>query len=233
MTDTRIDDGHVDDLLPLYGLDALDDVQTRRVRRHLATCEICAAEAALWAEDAANLHTDTEPVPDELRRRIMDAVDRELSAADRRPRHWGRWIAAACMAIVVAAGGVVWWRVAQPDTATQETSVVAIDDVLTAPDMQKSAGTVGTGTVAAMYAPSQRATVVTVKGLPTTEKAMGYQVWVEVDGKLKSAGMVHADQQSSVIMTDMSRPAGVSLSVEPMTGSPRPTSPLLVQVPMP
>ncbi|EGD56564.1 anti-sigma factor [Gordonia neofelifaecis] len=234
MTETRHrSDEHVDDLLPLYALDALDEIQSRRVREHLLVCIGCAGEYAVWAERAADLNTSAEPVPDSVRARLMDAVDRE-SGDQRGPRRWTRWAAAACIVMAAGAGGAVAWHVVTGHAQTVEQSADgAMRDVLAAPDMQKSTGTLGAGNVAAMYSPSQRATVVTVEDLPPTEQAMGYQVWISVDGRMKSAGVVPADDRSSVVMTDMGRPAGVSLSVEPMSGSPEPTSPMVVQVPMP
>ncbi|WP_346075830.1 anti-sigma factor domain-containing protein [Gordonia cholesterolivorans] len=229
---------HPRDLLPLHALDALDELDRRRVEAHLQTCPECAAAWAAWQETAADLSTDADPVPPPVRAALMRAVDGEASAApsagrSRRSRRWVRAAAAACIA-VAAAGGVVTWRVvADHRPSATSTSGTSMDDVLAAPDMEKATGAVGDGTVKAMYAPSQRATVVSVENLPPTDHRTGYQVWITVDGRKKSAGMVHGADTSSVIMTDMSRPADVSLSVEPMTGSPQPTSPMVVQFPIP
>ena len=100
--------------------------------------------------------------------------------------------------------------------------------------MTKASASMINGTVAAMYAPSQRATVVATTDLPPIAPDMMYQVWITVGGTVKSAGMVPGGQadKSMVVMTDMERPTMVGLSVEPAAGSAQPTSPMVVRFPI-
>ncbi|WOC12225.1 anti-sigma factor [Gordonia sp. MP11Mi] len=213
--------------LAALAVNAVDDVERRRLEHHLARCAACRDELDTLRQASALLSTDEEPVPDDLRRRVLAAVD------EPRRRSWTRTrIAAAAACIVVAAGvgGAVWTtqRGDRPAVSHDHT----MDQVLAAPDMRKASGAVGDGSVAAMYSPSHRATVVSVDGLPGVEPSMGYQVWITVGGAMKSAGVVSPGNSSSVVMTDMERPVDVGLSVEPMTGSSEPTSPMVVSFPI-
>ncbi|WP_026919459.1 anti-sigma factor [Gordonia shandongensis] len=232
---------HPNDLLALYALDVLDEVEAARVRRHVHACADCDEEVAMWQEEAARLGDRAVEVPPDLRRRVLAAVDADptgrRSAGSVRLLRGRRAVAAAAVVLVAAGGGVAAWRIldrnADPASSSVTASDAMMDKVLSAPDMRKATGPIGGGEVKAMYAPSQRATVVTAENLPPAPDAMGYQVWITVGGRMKSAGMVTGGDSSSVLMTDMDRPADVSVSVEPMSGSSAPSSPMLVSFPMP
>ncbi|QRY63477.1 anti-sigma factor [Gordonia sp. PDNC005] len=225
-------DEHPLDALGALAVDAVDDVERRRLLRHVDDCPSCGAELDNLRQAAAMLSTDVEPVPDHLRSAVLAATYDPRSSRDRRA---ARLIVAAAVGLVVVAGGVgaaVWssHRAADSPAVVHDDTIA---QVLAAPDMEKSTGEVGGGTIAAMYAPSMRATVVTVADLPATEPAMGYQVWITVGGRKKSAGVVHSGSgDTSVLMADMDRPGDIGLSVEPMTGSHQPSSPMVVTIPM-
>lgn len=221
---------HPVDELAALAVDAVDDVERLRIERHVANCAPCRDELDSLRQTAVLLANDEDPVSDDLRRRVLRAVDDD---EPRRLRRVRPVLAAAAAVVVIAAGagigGAVW-------SAQRDAPAVGTDDqmhqVLAAPDMRKATGAVGGGSVAAMYSPSHRATVVSVDGLPDVEPAMGYQVWITVGGAVKSAGVVGAGDPFAVMMTDMDRPVDVGLSVEPMTGSPEPTSPMVVSFPL-
>lgn len=233
-------DSHRVDLLAVLAVDALDDVERRRVLRHVEECSRCRDELDALREAASSLATQEQPVSDDLRTRVLEAVDDEpdrRSEPEPRRRTWppavfAAAVVAAAVAVVVGVGGVVWVTHrddAQPSIAQDGT----MNEVLAAPDMRKATGDVGGGTVAAMYSPSMRATVVSVDRLPDVDPGMGYQVWITVDDQMKSAGVVRAGNKSAVMMDDMGEPADVGLSVEPMDGSPAPTSSMVVSFPVP
>lgn len=226
-------DEHPVDALGALAVDAVDEVERRRLLRHVDTCQGCRIEYDGLREAAAMLSTDVDPVSDDLRSAVLAATREPKPTRDRRA---ARLMVAAAVGLVVVAGGVgaaVW----SSNRADDGPAVVLHDDtvqqVLAAPDMEKATGELGGGSVAAMYAPSMRATVVTVADLPATEPAMGYQVWITVGGRMKSAGVVRSGAgDTSVLMADMDRPADVGLSVEPMAGSHQPSSPMVVTIPM-
>ncbi|MEJ9078958.1 anti-sigma factor [Gordonia malaquae] len=226
-------DEHPLDALGALAVDAVDDVERRRLLRHVDDCPSCGAELDNLREAAAMMSTDVEQVPERLRSAVLAATHSPKPRHDRRAK---RLMVAAAVGLVVVGGGIgaaVW----SSNRAGDAPPIVLHDDtmrqVLAAPDMEKSTGTVGDGTIAAMYAPSMRATVVTVADLPATEPEMGYQVWITVGGRKKSAGVVRSGAgDTSVVMADMDRPGDIGLSVEPMAGSHQPSSPMVVTIPM-
>jgi hypothetical protein len=225
-------DEHPLDALGALALAAVDDVERRRLLRHLDECPSCRDEFDQLRQAAASLSTDAEPVSDDLRSAVLAATYTTRSKRDRRA---ARLMVAAAVGVLVVAGGVgaaVWSanRAGDPPAVVHDDTM---QQVLAAPDMEKATGELGGGSVAAMYAPSMRATVVTVADLPATEPAMGYQVWITVGGRMKSAGVVRSGAgDTSVLMADMDRPGDIGLSVEPMAGSHQPSSPMLVTIPM-
>ncbi len=68
-------DDHPDDLLAAVALDAVDDVERRRVMRHVDGCATCRAALDALEETAASLSTTTAPVSEDLRKRVMASVD--------------------------------------------------------------------------------------------------------------------------------------------------------------
>ncbi|MCF8603848.1 anti-sigma factor [Gordonia sp. HY442] len=229
-------DDHPVDLLAALAVDAVDDVERRRLMRHVDRCAQCRAELDALTETAASLSVEEESVDEDLRSRVLAAVDDEPQRRRWSPAAFAAVVVAAAVAVVVSVSVVVWANhrddaqpaIAQPTISQDGT----MNEVLAAPDMRKATGAVGDGTVAAMYSPSMRATVVSVDGLPGVDPKMGYQVWITVDDQVKSAGVVRAGDKSSVVMTEMGTPVDVALSVEPMDGSPEPTSSMVVSFPV-
>ncbi|GAB18625.1 anti-sigma-K factor RskA [Gordonia effusa NBRC 100432] len=227
----------------LYVVDGLPHDERVAFEEHLRACPICAEDIAGLRETVAALSVPGATLPTGVRERVMAAVDAESEARSSggvvelttRRRRTQTWLAAACAVVVAFGAAVVIWQVT--DTTTSEPPVAnppMVQSVLTAPDMTKASGALEKGTVAAMYAPSQRATVVATESLPAIPSNMMYQVWITVGGKKKSAGMVPGGQpdKTMVVMTDMERPTTVGLSVEPAAGSSQPTSPLVVDFPV-
>ncbi|MGO3326044.1 anti-sigma factor domain-containing protein [Gordonia sp. (in: high G+C Gram-positive bacteria)] len=233
-------DDHPVDLLGALALGAVDDVEARRLMRHVDRCAQCRAEVDALTETAASLSTEEDPVSDDLRSRVLGAVDDEPQGRRWSPAAFAAVVAAAAVAVVVSVSVVVWVShrddtqpaIAQPSSSQDVHREDTTNAVLAAPDMRKATGAVGDGSVAAMYSPSMRATVVSVDRLPAVDPNMGYQVWITVDDQVKSAGVVPAGDKSSVLMTEMGTPVDVALSVEPMDGSPEPTSSMVVSFPV-
>lgn len=223
--------GHgADGTAELYAVGGLPDDERVTFERHVHSCDSCAAEVAQLRDTVAALTVDGVELPVGLRDRVMSAVDAESSSVGelRRRRVLG-WLAAACAMAVALGIAVTVWRSSAPDP---QQSVAA--SVMSASDVTTASGTLARGSVAAMYAPSQRATVVATSNLPAVAPTMMYQVWLTVGGVQKSAGMVPGGRsaESMVVMTGMAQPSMVGLSVEPAAGSAQPTSPLLVRFPV-
>ncbi|MFW0791016.1 anti-sigma factor [Gordonia sp. CPCC 205333] len=227
----------------LYVVDGLPDDERTAFERHVRSCPICADDVAALSETVAALSLPGAELPGGVRQRVMAAVDAEggdnvaggvVDLAARR-RRTQILLAAACAVVVALGAAVVMWRV--NDTSASQPPIAnppMVQSVLSAPDMTKASDSLEQGTVAAMYAPSRRATVVATEGLPAIPSTMMYQVWITVGGKKKSAGMVPGGrpEKSMVVMTDMERPITVGLSIEPASGSSQPTSPMVVDFPV-
>ncbi len=219
----------------LYVLDAVPPDERAGFERHLDTCDQCRADVDSFRSTVEAMGGPATTMPPGLRASVLAAVDEEASRVIRLTRRRRiMWLAAACAMVVALAAGFTVWRSANPTPAPNIAQSAVVSSVMSAPDMTKASASMVNGTVAAMYAPSQRATVVATADLPPIAPDMMYQVWITVGGAVKSAGMVPGGQadKSMVVMTDMERPTMVGLSVEPATGSVQPTSPMVVRFPI-
>jgi putative zinc finger protein len=110
----------VRELLPEHLLSSLDDVIDADVRRHLRGCAACRDERMKLEDGVAALSRavhDQDP-PDELRERVMSALDDEWRDPERVPvatsapirsRSRSVWMAvAAAIAVVFVAGSLTW-----------------------------------------------------------------------------------------------------------------------------
>src|SRR6476659_8621799 len=95
-----------------YAVNALDDVERAAFERHLADCEVCAAEVAGLSEAAAAMtHAVEVSPPPALRDRLMAqvATTRVLPPVVQpiRPGRRRSFLVAAAAAVVLAIGGGV------------------------------------------------------------------------------------------------------------------------------
>lgn len=91
---------HVRDDAPLLALGVLDGAERLQATSHVASCGECAREVAAFERVCGDLGalSAVTPLPPELRRRVLGAVDPDLVRGARGPR----WLAAAA----VLAGGM-------------------------------------------------------------------------------------------------------------------------------
>lgn len=206
-----------------YALDAIDSAERadiearlkaasgdmrqnfRRVVRELHETMAVAAAAA------------TTSPPPELRSRIMDAVGL-LEPEVRDNRKWRRIAIAAAAAAVVGLGGVAAVQL----TANQRGSVV--DLVMQAPDGRTATVTLAGGTATLTYSHEKDSAVLEFEGVTPPEAGKVYQLWL-FKGPPQSAGTVSAsDLGSRRVITDLGPATAFAITVEPLGGSPAPTS---------
>lgn len=72
------DHKHIENLLGVYSLDALDDEERRSVDRHLEACPRCRSEVQEHREVAASLLGESSPSPTH----VWDGIASELDASD-------------------------------------------------------------------------------------------------------------------------------------------------------
>jgi len=158
-----------------YALDAVDDAERDRIRRHLARCPACAQEARGLREAATRMAlAAAEPPPPQLREKVMAAVAQtrqqapagEPSTLTRKGAAWrqaagrgrhgssaapGRaWmprLAAVAMSLVVVAAVVlaVAQVVTQSRLNTARAQQAALSAVLSAPDARTATASVQNG----------------------------------------------------------------------------------------
>ena len=246
------DDTDVRDLLGAYAVDAVDDVDRRRVERLLAADPDAAREVDSLRATAAMLGAAASAAPPpELRRTVLDQLSaaEQVTASDpaagrsRRPgsprrRTW--WLSVAAAAVIAAAvPSALAWRQTQEvhriQAQQQEVGALLADPLA----QVRRAEVPGGGTVVGVLA--QARALVTAAGLQEPGAGKVYQLWVVRDGvalpdAVMAAGarIVRATPDDYVVLTH-GYAAGDSLAVtvEPTGGSLKPTtSPIVVLSPV-
>ena len=223
------------------------------MRDHVATCPVCASEAAelVLARDALLNVTPTRTAPRELKERVMAQVraDAELFAAaggqradaphvpapgarparrESRLRSWLRSplplaAAAACALVLIAGGALIGSRSAATRAAAGRAPCSARS---TAP---------GAGGQAKLVIDDSGTAHLVVSGLPNPGARRVYQVWLQ-SGKqapvpTKALFSVTADGSGeTVVPSDLEGVDRVMVTSEPEGGSKAPTRPALIAV---
>jgi anti-sigma-K factor RskA len=233
-------------------MDAVPDPDRSRFERHLARCESCRQEVRGLREATAALAAATAVQPPaQLRDTVLRAVGqtRQLPPADAAtpatwapPRHRRRpgWrprlavaLAAALAAVAVAAGVVTFGIQGRLDQAQHRDHMVAA--VLSASDatmMSRPVRTGGTATVVMSH--RERALVFTAADLRVLPAGESYELWLIGPAGARSAGMIdgsgHGRMVGPMVVSGLAAGDSVGMTVEPDSGSPRPTSPPLVLI---
>ena len=249
-------------LIGAYVLDAVSDAERRLFEDHIAGCSGCARETADLLEATALLAGETavEP-PSHLRDRVLAAVadTRQLppdtddrtqqppkarpgTSADRNPwlRRTAALAAAAGIAVAVTLG------IQAVDTNDRlERDLQALEQVntrndqvtelLAAPDAKLVRGDVaggGTGTVVASPTKGQVAFI--AHGLARLPEDRTYQLWlIGADGPRPAGLLASSDgPPGPVLASGFTGREAVGLTVEPRGGSPLPTTPTVVVLPL-
>ena len=230
-----------------YALDAVDDLERAAFERHLRECEACSLEVGELRETVARL-ADTAAVepPPSLRASVLDVVSRTPQAPPGRPgrsqstghaaaARWRRFAAVSVAAGVIAAGaGVGTWAVANQniDDARQVAAearrrATEIEQVLSAPDAKVFPMAVSGGTINVIVSQSRNRAVAALAGLPDPGEGKVYQLWMlsvpNEPASARSPGPLPVGQTSGSQLLDVDNAVQFGVSVEPKSGSPKPT----------
>lgn len=236
-------------LIGAYVLDAVDDVERAAVERHLAGCEVCAAEAAELREAAARLAESTaQPPPPGLRERVLAeaAQTRQARPTGRQPRpggsaRWRRWTAVAVAACLVAVGGgFAAWSVQQQRVYAERVRAEAareradqaqrraddIATVLAAPDaVTRRVEVAGGGRVTVVVSARQDRAVVVLDELRRTPAGKAYQLWLIKGAQPRSAGVLPSRAtKATQLLYGLGGADLLGVTVEPAGGSRQPTT---------
>ena len=229
---------HVQELLPVFALDALEGDETVQASEHLAACPACRAELAAFQAVADQLPLavpDAAPAAD-LKQRLMARVQPSRpavpAAAPRAPwwqplADWMRrampaWGAVSVVLIVaLSVSNLLLWQRATRSNVTPQPGAMrtmGIQGTDAAPD--------AIGTVV-IDADGDHGALV-VDGLPLLDVDHQYQVWLIKDGQQTSGGIFSVDEEGYGVHW-LSAPQPLSsydalgVTIEPAGGSPGPT----------
>lgn len=214
-----------------YALDALDADERRAFEAHYPGCEICAADVAAHREVAADLASlPAAAPPPEMRSDVLRRIDdtRQVSPIESpvgiSPPRWLPLAAAAVLLLAVGALVVAVRQGSDDDIEAEIARLVASPDAeLLGLDTDEP----GTLTVVWSEAEGRAAVVGTgVVGVADDER---YALWLLDDSGARPAGLFAPDDAGAVrTVVDLTGPpGGWGVTVEPASGSPRPTGEIL------
>ncbi|BBX57166.1 Anti-sigma-K factor RskA [Mycobacterium shottsii] len=216
-----------------YALDAVSDEERLDIERRLGAAP--APVAAAFDEEVRSVRetmsvvsaaTAAQPPP-ELRQALLAAAE---PAQSRRQPRWRTAVFASAAAISVGLGafglGVLTRPSASPTVAEQ---------VLAAPDVQTVSGRLGGGTATVMFSRDRNAGVLVMNNVPPPSPGTVYQMWL-VDAKgPTSAGTMRptaVTPSTKATLTDLGDSTTLAFTVEPGTGSTKPTGTVLAELPL-
>jgi anti-sigma-K factor RskA len=228
---------HVNELLPAYALDCLDEGEMEQVTRHLAQCAQCRAELGVYQEVAALLPFGGELVdpPPDLKTRLMAQVqsksrtipqpepsstwiDRLLQWTRRSAPLWGT-VSLALVILLGISNLLLWGQVRQMKSVQpSQMQFVRMSGTDAAPTAQG---------VIVISTDGDHGTLV-VDNLPPLQAGKQYQLWLIDDGKRIDGGVFSVDQDGyGSLWVNSPRPlvtyASFGVTIEPQGGSPGPT----------
>ncbi|MGW7369571.1 anti-sigma factor [Streptomyces sp. NPDC054841] len=226
-----------------YVLHALPDTERRAFEEHLASCDACRAEVAQLSATTARLGqaVAAEP-PADLQRRVLEriAVTPQDPIVPRqagvRGRDTGRRLLqlalAACLALAAVLGGVAVWEYqaaeeARSELAQAEERYAGVADILAAPDVELHTQTLSDGTTGTIaVSRSADAAAFIASRIPPLPADKTYALWFSDDGTFRPAGLVSGVEAQEMQMLDgpVNQATAVGITVEPIGGSPQPTS---------
>jgi anti-sigma factor RsiW len=228
-----------------FAMDALEPGDRARFERHLARCDSCAQEVSELRETTARLATASAvPPPVGMKQRVMAAAHgtrQHAPATAPRKQFTTRrvvLIAAPATAALIAVATI--FGLANSDTSQRldqaQQRDQAIAAVLTAKDATMMSGPVtGGGMARIVMSHQQRALVFTATGLPVLPASAGYELWLVGPGGVRPVGMLPAPAHGMtgpVIASGLHDGDRLMLSVEPAAGTTRPTTRMMLDIPL-
>ncbi|MEF2528898.1 MULTISPECIES: anti-sigma factor [Streptomyces] len=239
-------------LAAAYALDALDPGEEAVFESHLQECASCRQEVAEFRATAARLAAAvSQPPPAAGKQAVMDAIDGVRQLPPRVPaaahatarggavrRRALPLALAASLAAAASLAGLAVWQVRQGEELRQravqaERRLDDVSSVLAAPDARTVHGRAANGALTTVVASDrQNRAVFTAGNLPAPAAGKTYQLWLDHDGTMRPAGFISGDGTVR-LSGDPADATAVGLSLEPVGGSPHPTTPPLLLMALP
>jgi anti-sigma-K factor RskA len=216
-----------------YALHAMSDEERADIERRVAAAPSAVAaafenEVRAVRETMAivSVATAAEP-PAHLRTAALAALD------SHKPRQisWRRAIFASAAAVIVVGAAAFGVGVLMRPPAK---STVA-EQVLAAPDVRTVSGPLANGTATVMFSRERNAGVLVMNNVPPPSPGTVYQMWLLGANGPTSAGTMSTAAvapSTTATLTNLGASTALAFTVEPGSGSPKPTSPILAELPL-
>jgi hypothetical protein len=215
-----------------YALHAVSDAELSDIDRRVAAApspvaaafadEVRAVRETMAVVSAA---TVAQP-PAHLRAAVLAAVQPDT----RRQSRWRTAAFASAASIAVGLGAFGLGVLMRPPA----TSTVA-DQVLAAPDVQTVSRPLGPGTATVMFSRDRNAGVLVMNNVPPPSPGTVYQMWLVGANGPTSAGTMGTAAvapSTKATLANLGSSMALAFTVEPGTGSPRPTGAVLAELPL-
>jgi anti-sigma-K factor RskA len=219
-----------------YAMHAVSDEERADIDRRVAAAP--SAVSAAFADEvravretmaAMSATTAAEP-PARLRAAILAPIE-SAKPGGIREIGWRRTaFAAAAAAVVVGAAAFGVGVLMRPPAK----STVA-EQILSAPDVRTVSRPLGNGTATVMFSRDRNAGVLVMNNVPPPAPGTVYQMWLIGSNGPTSAGTMDSASvapSTTATLSNLAASTELAFTVEPGTGSPRPTSPILAKLPL-
>ncbi|MEV6960337.1 anti-sigma factor [Streptomyces sp. NPDC051207] len=234
-----------------YAVHALSDEERALFEKHLEVCQSCREEVAELTATAARLAAAVAVTPSPaMKQHVLHRVAtvrqvpptvRVAKPATRLRRRLPQLALAACLAAATGLGGVAAWQhqraenaAVRAEEAQRRTDELAA--VVGASDaVARRVSIDGDASATVVFSRQRDKSVLMAAGLPDLPADKTYQLWYDVDGTMRSAGLMDADRTNQAVILSGSANAAsaVGITVEPAGGSTRPTTSPLALVALP
>lgn len=238
---TRAHDGELIELAVPYALHALSDAERDDIETRLAAAGLPAADAfydevrAVRETMAVVSAASAAEPPAALRDRLLSAVGRDgagggnVVALPRRRRT--AWLSAAAAA-VIGLGALGVGLSLRPPAPQQSTA----QQVFSASDVHTVSGAIPAGgTATVVFSRDRNAGVLVMNDVPPPSPGTVYQMWLVGDDGATSAGTMDAKAvapSTTAVLDDLRGSKKLAFTVEPGTGSTKPTGALIAELPL-
>lgn len=215
-----------------YALHAVTDNERADIERRRAQAPAAVARAF---EDEVRAVRETLAVVSAATAVEPPAVVRDRVLAAVRPQgkrfRWRTTFLAAAAALIVGLGALTAGLALRP-----EQTPTTAEQVFAAPDVHTVSGAIpGGGTATVVFSREKNAGVLVMNDVPPPKPGTVYQMWLIGDEGPTSAGTM--DEQAvapstKAVLPDLGNATALAFTVEPGTGSQRPTTPAIAELPL-
>jgi anti-sigma-K factor RskA len=245
MTHTQERDGDLFDLAVPYALDAVSEAERAEIEGRLASAPLPVADAfydevrAVRETMALVSATDAAQPPAHLRGRLLSAVAADAAGGNVRTlptgnaNRWRTTVLAAAAVLTVGLGALGVGAALRPAAPPPQSTA---QQVFSAPDVHTVSGAIPAGGKATVvFSRDRNAGVLVMNDVPPPKPGTVYQMWlVSPDGE-SLAGTMDANSvapSTTAVIENIGKSTKLSFTVEPGTGSTRPTGAVIAELPL-